>query len=84
MAAAIFSLDYQSVNTRSQTERKASRKQKPRVITPGLCGKPVEYLVRQTLLIVTRLESKVNSYFMSGRTEGGRVELQWLMSHSLV
>jgi hypothetical protein len=32
----------------------------------------------------TRFGIDVNEYFMSGRTEGGRLELQWLMSHSLV
>jgi hypothetical protein len=61
------------------------KKQKPRVITPELCTEPVKYdTVRQTTFMVTRFEADVNIYLMSGRTEGGRVELQWLMSHSLV
>jgi hypothetical protein len=59
--------------------------QKPRVITPGLCGvSECTGLVCQTIPMFTRFGIDVNEYFMSGRTEGGRLELQWLMSHSLV
>jgi len=62
------------------------KKQKPRVITPGLVAlnQSNADLVRQTNFMVTRFETDVNLYLLSGRAEGGRVELQWLMSHSLV
>jgi len=78
-----YTLDYQSVNRR---ESNAIGKAKaPGHHSGACCTKPVKYgTVRQTNFMVTRFDADVNIYFMSGRAEGGRVELQWLMSHSLV
>jgi hypothetical protein len=62
-----------------------ARNRKPRIITPGAYSVKNQLgTVRQTNTIVTRFDDDVNVYLMSGRAEGGRVELQWLMSHSLV
>ena len=60
--------------------------QKPRVITPGLVAvlqSVLAWSVKPNLWL-REFRSKSMFNLLSGRAEGGRVELQWLMSHSLV